>query len=103
RATTVTTTTRPSGSTSASRGCAPSPEAVATAAGDEIETYLSDEQPEYVDDPIDELTKTGVSRVLERILDADEQLGTSDGWPRSTLVVLHAILVEGRDPSEVDA
>ncbi|KDS91190.2 hypothetical protein FK85_05550 [Halorubrum saccharovorum] len=76
-------------------------EAVATAAGDELETYLSDEQPEYVDDPIDELTKTGVSRVLERILDADERLGTSDGWPRSTMVVLHAILVEGRDPSEV--
>ena len=35
------------------------------------------------------------------ILDADEQLGTSGGWPRSTLVVIHAILVEGRDPSEV--
>jgi hypothetical protein len=76
-------------------------DAVATAAGDDLGAYLSDEQPAYVDDPIDELTKTGVSRVLERILDADEQLGTSAGWPRSTLVVIHAILVEGRDPSEV--
>jgi hypothetical protein len=76
-------------------------DAVATAAGDDLGAHLSDEQPAYVDDPIDELTKTGVSRVLERILDADEQLGTSAGWPRSTLVVIHAILVEGRDPSEV--
>ena len=76
-------------------------QAVATAAGDDLEAYLSDEQPAYVDDPIDELSKAGMSRVLERILDADEQLGTSDGWPRSTLVMIHAILVERRDPSEV--
>ena len=38
---------------------------------------------------------------VHELVDADEQLGTSDGWPRSTLVVIHAILVEGRDPSEV--
>ena len=75
--------------------------AVASAVGADLESYLSDEQPEYVDDPIDQLSRTGMSRVLERILDADEQLGTSQGWPRSTLVVLHAILVEERDPSEV--
>ncbi|CAL92448.1 hypothetical protein BJ1_gp26 [Halorubrum virus BJ1] len=77
--------------------------AVATAAGDDIESYLSDEQPEYVDDPVDTLTKLSVSRVLERILDADERLGTSDGWTRSTLLVIHEVLVEGRNPTEVDA
>ncbi|EMA69168.1 hypothetical protein C461_03297 [Halorubrum aidingense JCM 13560] len=75
--------------------------AVATAAGDNLESYLSDEQPAYVDDPIDELTITGVSRVLERILDTNETLGTSEGWPRSTLLVIHAILVDGCGPSEV--
>jgi len=78
-------------------------EAVATAAGDDLESYLSDEQPEYVDDPIEELSKTGVGRVLERILGVDDRLGSSDGWPRSTLVMIHAILVEGREPSEVAA
>jgi len=77
--------------------------AVATAVGDDIESYLSDEQPEHVDDPVDQLTKLGVSRVLERVLDTDDRLGTSDGWSRSTLLVVHEVLVEGRDPSEVDA
>lgn len=81
-------------------------EAVADRCGVSIEDLVTGYDPdswrsktEYVD----RLSKVELTRLLEQLLDADDELGSEYGWPRPTMILLHEILVEERDPAEVDA
>lgn len=49
---------------------------------------------------IDQLTKAGATRVLERALGIDAP-GIDTSWNKSTTRAIHEVLVEERDPSEV--
>lgn len=49
---------------------------------------------------IDETTKAGATKVLERVLGIDAP-GVKTSWNKSTLRAIHEVLVEGHDPSEV--
>jgi hypothetical protein len=51
---------------------------------------------------IDELTQAGATQVLERALDIDAP-GADTSWNKSTVRAIHGVIVEGRDPAEVDA
>jgi len=81
-------------------------EAIADRRGESIETLITGYDPDKWQTKsqyIERLSKVELSHLLERLLEADDELATGYSWPRSTMVLIHEVLVEGRAPSEVDA
>lgn len=79
---------------------------VAARRGESIEAYVTGYDSETWRTKaqyIDRLSKVELTRLLERLLETDDELGSGYGWPRSTMILIHEILVEGCDPTEVNA
>ncbi|OYR51512.1 hypothetical protein DJ73_13010 [Halorubrum sp. Ea1] len=79
--------------------------ALAEATGTDLEELLSgyEEDGFYsFDEYVASLSNDELTNIVERLLDADEQLGTPHGWTRELLIPIHDILVSGVDPAEVD-
>jgi hypothetical protein len=81
-------------------------EAIAARRDESIETLITGYDPDKWQTKaqyIDRLSKVELTSLLERLLETDGELATGYSWPRSTMVLIHEVLVEGRDPIEVDA
>lgn len=79
--------------------------AIASRRGESIESFVTGYDPDSwrtKSQYIDSLGTIELSRLLERVLETDQELGTAHGWTRSTIRIIHAIIVEDTHPLEVD-
>jgi len=80
--------------------------ALAETVGADLRDLLSGYEDDGVwsyNEYVNNLSKDELSNIVETLLDADDDLVTPYSWPREALAPIHEVLVEGHDPSEVDA